>query len=143
MSRKRRVTAEPTYFRNVDLELESETDLQPIVDELGERVFILHAGPYGDGWAAFLELNLPCAKDVDATLKTLLDLIDTLSDSAHATWVATRRRDFDVGIQAGREPHMAAFTVPEETLRRIAALGARLTFTVYAPPKGGTPEPTP
>ncbi|MBT9558533.1 MAG: hypothetical protein IV100_21030 [Myxococcales bacterium] len=133
----------PTYFVNVDLELESDVDLRPLVDELGERVFILHAGPYDGAWAAFLELNRANDPEVDDTLRGWLDLVDTVSESAREAWFAAKRRDFDVGICAGMEPHMRAFTVQGETLRRIAAFGARLTFTVYAPPKPERPVPTP
>jgi hypothetical protein len=135
MTKTRRATSRPTCLANVDLELESHLDLRPLVAELGERVIVLHAGPYDGAYAAFLELNRANDREADDTLRGWLDLIETVSESAREAWFAAKRRDFDVGISAGMEPYMRAFEVPEDTVRRIAALGARLTFTVYAPPR--------
>ena len=60
-------------------------------------------------------------------------MIERLPEDALAGWRAARARDFNVGIQAGRLPKVCEYAISPATVARVAALGGRLVFTVYAP----------
>jgi hypothetical protein len=48
-------------------------------------------------------------------------------------WNGAKRRDFNIGVQAGAHPHSSEFALEVESLKAVHELGARIVFTVYAP----------
>jgi uncharacterized protein (DUF433 family) len=121
-----------THFLNVDLEICSPTDLQPLVDAFGKRVFVLHVGRYRRSYEAFLEVSRQ-TKDADGTIRAFCELIRALPRPAKKLWNEAKRRDFSIGIQACHQPSAADFALSADTLQQAAKLGARIVITVYAP----------
>jgi hypothetical protein len=129
-----RVAAEPTHFLNVDLDVEGRAArIDPLVRELDRKLMCLHSDVVRGKRVAHYELNSGRTHTVESTLRGLLRVIETLPSDARAAWSQTTKREFDVGVQAGREPHCARYEVSAETVARIAALGGRIVTTVYAP----------
>lgn len=132
MSRK---LSDPTAFLNVDLEIVARRDLQPLVDAAARWAFPLHVRRSGRQHRAHLahfESTLQ-ARSAETTIRRLLDGIERLPASAARLWRTATRRTFNVGVQAGLTPHAADFTLSPTLLVRVAAQGASVTFTVYAP----------
>jgi|GEM_PF-905238 len=121
-----------THFRNVDLEICSSSDLQPLVDAFGKKVFVLHVGRFRRSYEAFLEVSKR-TKDVDGTIRAFCELIRALPRPAKKLWNEAKARDFNVGIQACDQPSSAAFLLSADTLQQAAKLGARIVITVYSP----------
>src|SRR6266550_4287134 len=86
-------------FLNVDLDVESERDLAPLIAELESATHVLHAGPVEDGYRASFELPLD-PTDPDRGICELADVIDSLSPEVRRIWDSARARDFNVGVQA-------------------------------------------
>ncbi len=127
-------------FLNVDLEIESKTDLASLAAALEPDAFALYCGPVADGYLLNLELNSASADTdgPDERIHKLCQLIEALSPAGRQGWQYACRRTFDVGFDATTEHMAARFSLRTDSLERIAGLGATLTVSVYnADPKRG------
>jgi hypothetical protein len=124
---------EATGFLNIDLDVAGPVRVMaPLAIELERRFLCLHAGVVRGRWAAHYETRTQ-HRTVEATMRGLLRVVERLPDAAKQAWSRATRRDFDIGIQAGREPHAARWAIDTATLARVAAVGGRVLITVYAP----------
>jgi len=121
-----------THFLNVDLDIYSKADLHPLVTALGKRVVVLYVGRIRQTHCAHLELA-KMTKTADATICGFCSLIEALPKPERGLWNAAKVRDFNIGVQAGMQPHSTEFALPAGTLKAAHELGARIVFTVYAP----------
>jgi hypothetical protein len=121
-----------THFLNVDLDIYSKADLQPLVTALGKKVTVLYVGRIKRTYSAHLELA-KITRTADATIRSFCSLIEALPKAQHAMWNAAKIRDFNIGVQAGTQPHSTEFALAAETIKAAHELGARIVFTVYAP----------
>ena len=74
-----------TTFLNVDLDLYSRSNLQPLVAALGQRAFTLHVGREGQTHSVHLELSRE-PKTADLAIRSLAALIDTLPKAERKLW---------------------------------------------------------
>ena len=128
-----------THYLNVDLEIYSKRDLQPLVKRLGRKVVVLYIGrEYGK-----FCLKLEVAKNVrtaDAAIRTFCNLIEALPKPERALWNTATLRSFSIGIEAGTHPNPCDFTIRPKTVAAVSLLGAQIVLTIYAP-WPGTDEP--
>ena len=120
-----------TTFLNVDLDLYSRSNLEPLVAALGQRVFTLHLGREGQTYSAHLELSRK-PRTADRAIRSLAALIHTLPKAERRLWDTANVRDFNVGVQAALQPHSYEIPLAYETLKIASALKARIVFTIYA-----------
>jgi hypothetical protein len=119
-------------FLNVDLELTSPHNLQPIVESLGNAVEILYHDDHDGEYLLVLELNSdPENKEVESTIATLCHLIETLPETAKSHWQNATTRIFDIGYEAEPDSQRLITDVSATTLDRIAKLNATLRTTIY------------
>jgi len=123
-------TSSITHFLNVDLDIHSGADLQPLVDALGKKVFSLFVGRDGRSYSAHLEIT-EIKRTVDATVRALCGLIQALPSPERDLWNSAKVRSFSVGIQAGRQPNPCDFTIKAKTVKTVAELGAQIVLTLY------------
>ena len=128
---RRRVKQSTTQFLNVDLDVDATSDLQPLVNAFGKKVIVLHAGRIRRRYAIHLELAR-VTKTADATIRGFCALIESLSKAGRDLWNGAKVREFNIGVQAGTQPHCCEFALAVETLKAASELGARIVFTVYA-----------
>jgi hypothetical protein len=122
-----------THFLNVDLDIYSKYDLQPLVTAMGDKVFVLYVGRYKRTYRAHLELpGSGLSKSPDSTLRKYCALIRTLPRAAVELWNAAKVRDFNVGVQAWTQPNSFEIAIAPETVRAASEVNARIVFTVYA-----------
>jgi hypothetical protein len=127
-----------TRFLNVDLDIFSNRDLQPLVDAFGKKISVLYSGRVRRTHRAHVELA-KITKTADATVRDFCTLIDALPKTARDLWSQAKQRDFNIGIQAGMSPYSSEFVLAVETLKMADRLGARIVFTVYAPERPRKP----
>jgi hypothetical protein len=120
-----------TTFLNVDLDLYSRSNLQPLVAALGQKVFTLHVGREGQTYSAHLELSRE-PKTADLAIRGFAALIHTLPKAERKLWDTATARDFNVGVQAAMRPRSYAIPLAYETIKIVSALKARIVFTIYA-----------
>jgi hypothetical protein len=119
-----------TRFRNVDLDIYSRSDLQPLVHRFGRKVFVLYAGRVKRNFCAHLELAR-ITKSADSTIRAFCALIRALPKQERDLWDAARSRDFSIGIQAGTHPNPCDFVIEAKTLNAVSELAARIVLTIY------------
>jgi hypothetical protein len=95
----------------------------------------MHVTNGEDGyWYATFEIDLP-HQDPESTIRVMLEAIESLDDDAPRIWSDCKLREFDIGYSCGDEPWAYNHGLTNETLLRIAALGASLRITLYPPDK--------
>jgi hypothetical protein len=118
-------------FCNVDLDIESESDLAVLKSELGRHVVALPGGPVNSG--SFL-LRLETAAqfdDPDDTICGFCSLLEQLSVKGKRSWRSAYKKEFDIGYELIQAQYVSKFSLRAETLKRISALGATLGVTIY------------
>jgi hypothetical protein len=119
-------------FLNVDLDVRSPTSLQPLIDDLGEDVIVLHSGEvHGHYIATFASRG---SGDANELIGALCRLVENLATDARRTWDEAFSKVFDVGYQAGNGPTSYESTLRPETVAAVAGVGGALRVTVYPPP---------
>jgi hypothetical protein len=88
-----------THFLNVDLDIYSKADLQPLVSALGKKVMVLYVGRVRQTHCALLEVA-KITRTADATIRAFGSLIQALPKPERNLWNAAKIRDFNIGVQA-------------------------------------------
>ena len=132
-----------THFLNVDLDLYSKSDLQPLITFLGRKVCLLHAGRYKRSYSAHLELAR-VTRNADAAIRRFCALVETFPRAERNHWNRAKVRDFNIGVQSAMQPHSYEIGLEEDTVKAVSQIHARIVFTVYAPeepgPRSGAPS---
>ncbi len=125
---------EPTHYRNVDLDVYAGTPLEGLVQALGDKVIVLYVGGDRRKYEAHVELaSSHMDLSADDTILGLIGLIRGLPRVHRKTWDLAKRREFNIGIEAGLEPHGFELRLQQRTLRAISDVGGIVVITVYAP----------
>ena len=128
------VEPEPTHYVNVDLDVYSRVPLDGFVQALGDEAFVLFVGGGRRKFEAHLELaSSHMAMSPDDTIVGLTRLIRGLPRVQRKVWNSAQRREFNIGIEAGLEPHGFELRLQQRTLKAITDVGGVLVITVYAP----------
>jgi hypothetical protein len=126
--------APDAQFLNVDLDVYSRSDLQPLVNGFGKKVMALYVGRERRRYSAHLELaRYPKKTSADATIRAFCTLIRALPKAERGMWNAAKTREFSVGVQAGQQPFACDFRIEAQTVKAVAELGAVIVLTVYGP----------
>ena len=119
-----------TRFLNIDLDIRSNSPLDSLVGAFGRHIVVLHVGKVERGYGARLELA-PEAQSPDRLLRRFVKQVQQLPRAGRVVWNSARAREFNIGIQAARNPYSFEFRLESETLRAVAAVKARIGITVY------------
>ncbi len=130
---------DPTHFCNVDLDVYSRSRLEPLVAAFGTSVRVNYVGTEARMFSA--HLSLPSyGQSAETLTRGLCRLIERLPQKARKLWDGARRREFNVGIEAGFEPYSHEIRLGSETLARVARLGGSILITTYAPQRTAAPR---
>ena len=121
-----------TRLLNVDLDVKSVAELEPLTEALGSAVLSQRVGNVGRAHRVRFMLSRQPASPTDAILE-FAKLVATLPDDRRAIWEKAQSKEFDIGLESGFEPFSAEWVLERRVIEAIAALGARLRITVYAP----------
>ncbi|MGH9905690.1 MAG: hypothetical protein ACRD8U_08940 [Pyrinomonadaceae bacterium] len=128
-------TYKETTFLNVDLDIYSKSDLEPLVRAMGRQISIMYVGREGRSYSAHLEIaGLP--RNADSAIRRFAKLINKLPQAERKLWDTARVRDFNIGIQPAFRPRSYELALAAQTIETISALGARVVVTVYAAESG-------
>lgn len=128
--------ARDAQFLNVDLDVYSRSDLQPLVNGFGKKVIALYVGRERRRFSAHLELARSFGKpSADSTIRAFCRLIRALPKTERELWNGAKTREFSVGVQAGEQPFACDFRIEGQTVKAVAELGAVIVLTVYGPEK--------
>ena len=134
MKNASRLTSEPTHYMNVDLDILSRISLKGLVDAMGEHAFVLHVGGERQKHEAHVELaSSHMGMSADRAILGLVGLVRRLPPRYRKVWDSARSREFNIGIEAGLEPHSFELRLDRRTVDAVADIGGALIVTVYAP----------
>ena len=120
-------------FLNVDLDVESRTPLDPLIENLGDDVIVLHCGKSRGLHEAHFEIaDSGC--DAESTLSTFCTLLENLAPEAAQVWKHAVSRTFDLGFDSGDAPRSFRSILHPQIIQRIASLEAALIITIYPRP---------
>lgn len=134
-----------THFLNVDLEVTSDRNLQALADAFGEKVgyhFSSGEAP-GETLATFEvcldELEMAACtpqkrndgKEADAKIRKFCSLITALKGEAKELWETASYKAFDLGYEGGLSPYYYISEISQETMVKIAEVGASFKVTIY------------
>jgi len=125
---------------NTDLDLVASCDLAPLAAALkSQGVFALHVTQHKKGrcYGTFevdgTSYDYRYLSDPDKTISAMLDAIESLGKKDRAVWKVCSLREFNIGYECGDEPWAFNDVLTNETLLRMAKLGASLRITLYPP----------
>ncbi len=129
-------------YLNTDLDLIGPEDLTPLAEALAARGVRALSPPTGadDGpWYCTLEIDEPVIgieDEPENTIRVMLSAIEAVlapegNAAAAELWPACTLREFNIGYDCGDEPWAFNQGLSNDTLRRIAACGGTLRWTVY------------
>jgi hypothetical protein len=125
---------EPTHYRNVDLDIYAGAPLDGLVQALGDQAFVLYVGGGRRKFEAHVELaSSHMDMSADDTILGLIGLVRGLPRVHRKTWDSAKRREFNIGIEAGLEPHGFELRLQQRTLEAINDVRGILVVTVYGP----------
>lgn len=131
--RSRRSVQGATEFLNIDLDVRSRRSLAPLAAAWPHAQRPLRLDGRAD--PHWLILSGPgTSNSAETVARGLLRQVERLSRTARQSWKVASRRTFDVGVQAGAHPSAFEEVVLQPaTMQRIAAIGAQVQITIYAP----------
>lgn len=118
-------------YLNVDLEIESKSDLSKIVEEFGDDVSVLYCGERRGYQHASFEVPANPA-GADETINDFCLLVEQLTKEAREVWEGCCSRVMDVGYESGTSPHSFRSEIRASTVQRVAAIGASIVITIYS-----------
>jgi hypothetical protein len=134
----------PTQYCNVDLDIVSQAPLDGLVQAFGEDVVVLYVGGRGRSYEAHLELShRHPARTAERAITRFVRLIKRVPPRYRRVWDRARSREFNVGIEAGLEPHAFELCVSRRALEAITEVDAAMVITVYAPDQAISPPSSP
>lgn len=130
----RRLESERTHYLNVDLDILAPVPLDDLVRGFGDAALILYVGGARRKYEAHVELaSSRMSSSADHTIIALARLVQRLPPRHRKVWNSAKLREFNIGIQAGFEPHGFELHLQQRTVDAISAVQGTLAVTVYAP----------
>jgi hypothetical protein len=133
-----------TQFLNVDLDIRSKSDMQPLVDAMGKKVVVLCVGRFKRTYQARLELSgshLPRdahSQSPELFIIKFCKLIRDLPPGARDLWNDAKTREFDIGIESGKPHKFYWFDLSMKALQAALEINAHISVTIYGPMKNAS-----
>jgi hypothetical protein len=124
---------EPASFINIDMELESASDLNELAEHWKGKVFVLNTGPTEDGFHLALEplIDGGLNRDPVECANHLLGLVAALPPELINIWNKCTSRVFDFGFDGGLESSPIHTTLDSKIMLQMAQLRIDFRITVY------------
>jgi hypothetical protein len=129
------IKLDDSLFVNVDLDLRSRLDLQPLVDAFGDDIIDLWVGRVKRTYEAHLEVVWEPRHNPTSIILRFCKLVKDLPPSKRKLWDAAKSRSFDIGIEAPAKGKFYWSALSSEAIRAAAEVGAQIAITVYGPMK--------
>ena len=116
-------------FLNVDIEINSNTHLAPLLQATHRDLFPL-AENFPIGSLRLEAKRPPEPTTLNGTLDHICQILIKLKGNEQELWNGSHFKDFNIGLMSGTR-HSDEFVISSHALRQIAALGASITITLY------------
>ena len=125
---------ERTELLDVDLDIVSDSPLEPLVQAFGDDVDVLHVGKWGQSYGARLEVGGSGYQDeANELIDRFVSLVEALPNASRRLWDGARFREFNIGIQTAIESSSFECSIQPGTLEGVLRVHGTIVITVYAP----------
>jgi hypothetical protein len=121
---------EQVEFLNIDLDLESNSDLSPIIQEFGDNLIVMNNKKEKGLHKVSFELA-GLNGDPDYLFEKYFKLIDGLSEGGKGLWDGCNKKVFDLGFESGENSGGLQAELPQSIVNKLASLSATIAITVY------------
>ena len=132
-------------FLNADLDIFSSQPLDHLIEEIGDRAYLLPGGPFHEDLPYMARYEIDKG-EIQKTPKHLAlgfcQLIESLSPGSRLQWDRAGHRVLDLGYELKPAERRLEGSIEPPTMLRLAKLGIRLAWTLYQREAGpGLGEP--
>jgi hypothetical protein len=123
----------PANFLNLDLEMESRSDLSSLAEYFARAGVVLYNGPCPNGYRLAVEPDIEGSSGPDAEVctKHFIALASSLPEHLYAAWRDCVLRVFDYGFVGGIESTPVSMSISPESLQLLVQLGVGVRVTIY------------
>lgn len=115
-------------FLNIDLDIESDEDIELLVSEIGKRATTMRNENEAGKYVASFEAADGEENEIIAEYKSI---IDALSTEAKAMWDNCTKKDFDFGYESGDKPNDFHSRLSKDSIAAINDFGGEIVITIY------------
>ena len=121
---------EETEFLNIDLDIESESNLTSIVSEFGRKVSILRNQEI-DG-LYFVSFETVFSEE-NKIINEYISLINGLKPKTRELWNNCIKREFNFGYRCGaKNPSSFQSNISEKSIHSLSKVGGSVAITIYS-----------
>ena len=117
-------------FLNIDLDIESDSDITPIVEFWGGRISVHRLECLDGTWYGSFET---WEEEENTIIAIYHDLVRNLSPDLRRVWDQARKRDFDFGYEGGDTPRSFHSRLTLESISKLTEINGSVTITIYPP----------
>lgn len=122
-------------FLNVDLDIESNTDLSPVFENLGKKISVLNNQNENGVFKYSLEIG-KCLESPGLVLKEFFSIFLALPPEFREFYLDCSRMVFDVGFEcegkASGSPIQIREIVSSDIIHSLSKMNAEIAITVYS-----------
>ncbi len=116
-------------FLNIDLDIESESSLQPIIDGFGDSVTVMYNICEGDRYKASFELA--DVGEPEQLLNRYAALVEALDETQRQCWDQCTKRVFDMGFDSGHTPNNFHSPISAAAIANLCRIDGSIVVTIY------------
>jgi hypothetical protein len=124
-----------TKFLNVDLDICSKVDLQPLVTAMSKKISLSYVRRVKRSYYAHMDLAIGNPKSPESAILQYCKLVQGLPPDARAMWDAAKTRTFDIGIESPGRNSFFWSVISDKAINAVAEVNAQVAVTVYGPMK--------
>lgn len=118
-------------YLNVDLVVESSSDLTPLIHFLEDKVFFLWKEVNGQPKSIGFESNLHESDNAEEDINELVSILENLPQDLRNVWDTCSKKVMDIGYECGAMQDPLNSLISETSITKISQLGFALNIRIY------------
>jgi len=115
-------------FLNIDLDIESNDNIQLLVEELGKRLTVMNNNEIKKVHYASFETSYSEENEI---INEYVSIISALSSDSKSLWNNCIKRVFNIGYESGKEPSSYESRINENSVKALAEINGSIYITIY------------
>ena len=115
-------------FLNIDLDIESNDNIELLVEELSKRLVVMHNNEINKVHYASFETSF---SEENKIINEYVSIIKELSPEAKSLWNSCIKRVFNFGFDSGNKPNSYESRINEKSVKELAEFNGSIYITIY------------
>ena len=117
-----------TTFLNIDLDIESEVDILPIVNSFKKSVTVMRHEFIDEKFYGSFETGFTEPNEI---IEEYTRLVDNLNADERLIWDQCNIKRFDIGFESGLLPNAFHSIISSKSVNLLSSIGATIVITIY------------